>query len=110
MQRDFMRLRVLLSGEQGDTALQTGLRFERVRAGMRRARLEGRHIGRRPLDIDHDAVLRQRIHGQSISQLAKTFSIPRATVSRILKQSQQACQKGLLQTTRKYKKTGSRFR
>ena len=65
---------------------------------MRRARLEGRHIGRRPLDIDHAAVLRQRIHGQSISQIAKTFAISRATVSRILKQAQTACPKGSLQT------------
>ena len=30
--------------------LERNLIIERVRAGMRRARLEGRHIGRRPLD------------------------------------------------------------
>ena len=78
--------------------LERSLIVERVRAGMRRARLEGRHIGRRPLDIDHAAVLRQRIHGQSISQIAQTFSISRATVSRILKQAKQACPKGSLQT------------
>ena len=78
--------------------LERSLIVERVRAGMRRARLEGRHIGRRPLDIDHAAVLRQRIHGQSISQIAKTFAISRATVSRILKQVQPACPKGPLQT------------
>ena len=33
--------------------------IEPVRAGMRRARLEGRHIGRKPLDIDRAAVLRE---------------------------------------------------
>ena len=32
--------------------LERNLIIERVRAGMRRARLEGRHIGRRPLDLD----------------------------------------------------------
>jgi DNA invertase Pin-like site-specific DNA recombinase len=78
--------------------LERSLIVERVRAGMRRARLEGRHIGHRPLDIDHNAVLRQRIHGQSISQIAKTFSISWASVSRILKQAQPACPKGSLQT------------
>ena len=78
--------------------LERSLIVERVRAGMRRARLEGRHIGRRPLDIDHDAVVRQRIHGQSIGQIAQAFSISRATVSRILKQAQTACPKGSLQT------------
>ncbi len=32
--------------------LERNLIVERVRAGMRRARLEGRHIGRKPLDLD----------------------------------------------------------
>jgi len=32
--------------------LERNLIIERVRAGMRRARLEGRHIGRRPIEID----------------------------------------------------------
>jgi DNA invertase Pin-like site-specific DNA recombinase len=40
--------------------LERNLIIERVRAGMRRARLEGRHIGRRPLDIDRVAVLQER--------------------------------------------------
>jgi len=66
--------------------LERNLIVERVRAGMRRARLEGRQIGRRPLDIDHAAVLRERAHGQSLSQIAKTFSTSRATISRIIKE------------------------
>ena len=53
---------------------------------MRRAKLEGRHIGRRPLDIDRAAVLRHRAQGQSLGQIAKTFTISRATASRILKE------------------------
>jgi DNA invertase Pin-like site-specific DNA recombinase len=40
--------------------LERNLIVERVRAGMRRAKLEGRHIGRRPLDIDRAEVLRHR--------------------------------------------------
>jgi DNA invertase Pin-like site-specific DNA recombinase len=69
--------------------LERNLIIERVRAGMRRARLEGRHIGRRPLEVDRAAVLRHRAHGQSLSQIAKTFAISRATVSRIISQAQQ---------------------
>ncbi len=38
--------------------LERNLIIERVRAGMRRAKLEGRHIGRRPLDVDRGAVIR----------------------------------------------------
>jgi DNA invertase Pin-like site-specific DNA recombinase len=67
--------------------LERNLIVERVRAGMRRARLEGRHIGRRPLDIDRAAVLRDRACGQSLSQIATTFRISRATVSRLIKQA-----------------------
>ena len=70
--------------------LERSLIVERVRAGMRRARLEGTHIGRPALDIDRDAVLRQRAHGQSLTQIAKTFNIGRATVSRIVKESKEA--------------------
>jgi DNA invertase Pin-like site-specific DNA recombinase len=33
---------------------------ERVKAGMRRARLEGRRIGRAPLKIDRVAVVAER--------------------------------------------------
>ena len=36
--------------------LERNLIIERVRAGMRRARLEGRHIGRNPLVLDHAAI------------------------------------------------------
>jgi len=63
--------------------LERNLIIERVRAGMRRARLEGRHIGRRPLDIDRVAVLQERARGQSLSEIAKTHRISRATVSRL---------------------------
>jgi DNA invertase Pin-like site-specific DNA recombinase len=68
--------------------LERNLIVERVRAGMRRARLEGRHIGRRPIDVDRIAVLRERDRGQSLSQIATTHRVSRATVSRIIKLAQ----------------------
>jgi DNA invertase Pin-like site-specific DNA recombinase len=46
--------------------LERNLIIERVRAGMRRARLEGRHIGRKPLEIDRVAVLHERGQGRSL--------------------------------------------
>jgi DNA invertase Pin-like site-specific DNA recombinase len=77
--------------------LERSLIVERVRAGMRRAKLEGRHIGRRPLDIDRAAVLRHRAHGQSLGQIAKTFAISRPTVSRIIKEeAERGVTKGVL--------------
>ena len=66
--------------------LERSLIVERVRAGMRRAKIEGRHIGRRPLDIDREAVLRDRAHGQSLTEIAKAHLASRATISRIIKE------------------------
>jgi DNA invertase Pin-like site-specific DNA recombinase len=67
--------------------LERSLIIERVRAGMRRTKLECRHIGRKPLDIDRAAVLRDRSRGHSLGQIAKTCRISRATVSRVIKQA-----------------------
>ncbi len=67
--------------------LERSLIAERVRAGMRRARLEGRHIGRPVLELDRDAILRHRAHGQSLGQIAKSFQISRTTVARIIKEA-----------------------
>jgi DNA invertase Pin-like site-specific DNA recombinase len=64
--------------------LERNLIVERVRAGMRRARLEGRHIGRRPLDLDREAIVRDRQHGQSLGQIARTHRASRATIQRII--------------------------
>ena len=64
--------------------LERGLIVERVRAGMRRAKLEGRHIGRPALSLDREAILRDRQHGQSLGQLAKTYRASRATIHRVL--------------------------
>jgi DNA invertase Pin-like site-specific DNA recombinase len=68
--------------------LERNLIIERVRAGMRRAKLEGRHIGRRPLDIDRAAVLRDRALGKSLGEIAKLHQISKTTVSRVLQQAQ----------------------
>ena len=65
--------------------LERNLIIERVRAGMRRAKLEGQHIGRNPLVLDHAAIVRDRQHGQSLRQVAKGHRISTATVQRVLR-------------------------
>jgi DNA invertase Pin-like site-specific DNA recombinase len=65
--------------------LERSLIVERVRAGMRRARLEGR--GRPQLDVDRTAILHHRNQGQSLGEIAKTFRISRTTVARVLKEA-----------------------
>jgi len=75
--------------------LERNLIIERVRAGMRRARLEGRPIGRPPLQVDRAAILHDRANGQSLGQIAKAHAVSRALVCKILKEARH---KGLSQT------------
>ena len=66
--------------------LERNLIIERVRAGMRRARLEGRHIGRPSLELDPAAILRDRQRGQSLGQLARSYRVSRTTIHRVLRE------------------------
>jgi len=50
---------------------------ERVKAGMRRAKLEGRRIGRAPLQVNRALLLRDRERGLSLNQLAGIHSLGR---------------------------------
>ncbi len=70
--------------------LERNLIIERVRAGMRRAKLEGRHIGRRPLEVDRIAILRDRDRGTSLSNIAKAHRISRSMVSKILRNARRS--------------------
>lgn len=40
---------------------------------MRRAKLEGRHIGRWPLDVDRDAIVQDRRRGLSLTEVAEAL-------------------------------------
>jgi len=91
--------------------LERNLIIERVRAGMRRARLEGRQIGRHPLDVDRAAVLRDRDRGMSLNEVAKAHRISRAMVSKIVREQRHPpATKGSFQHPRKPMKTGCRIR
>lgn len=64
--------------------LERNLIVERVKAGMRRARLEGRPIGRPALELDRAGIQRDRRQGLSLGQIARAHHISRATVHRVL--------------------------
>jgi DNA invertase Pin-like site-specific DNA recombinase len=66
--------------------LERNLIIERVRAGMRRARLEGQRIGRPRLEVDRQALRQERAQGHSLSELAKLHRISKASVLRFLQQ------------------------
>jgi DNA invertase Pin-like site-specific DNA recombinase len=67
--------------------LERSLIVERVRAGMRRARLEGQRIGRAPLVLDNLAIQQDRQRGQSIRQIARGHCVSTATIQRVLRKT-----------------------
>jgi len=79
--------------------LERNLIVERVRAGMRRVRLEGQRIGRAPLELDQAAIQRDRLHGQSLRKIAKGHRVSTATVQRVLKSQPSQDQPLLLNKT-----------
>lgn len=70
--------------------LESDLIKERIRAGMRRRKLDGLRIGRQPLAISHDAVVADRLSGMSLSETAKRHGISRASVVRFVREARQA--------------------
>lgn len=65
--------------------LERNLIVERVKAGMRRAKLDGRQIGRSRLDMNREQIVRDRRSGMSLTQVAKKHGISRASVGRVMK-------------------------
>jgi len=73
--------------------LERSLIRERVKGGLRRARLEGKHLGRPRMVIDREALLRDRAHGASLSALAASYRISRASVSKVLRAAKECSHK-----------------
>src|SRR5208337_2349959 len=67
--------------------LERNLIVERVRAGMRRARAEGRQIGRARLDVDRGQIVHDRRSGMSLTRVATKHGVSRASVCRIVKEA-----------------------
>jgi DNA invertase Pin-like site-specific DNA recombinase len=65
--------------------LERSIRIERVRAGMARARAEGKRIGRPARFVDPVQLERLRAEGQSIRQIARRLGVPSSTVAKRLK-------------------------
>ena len=71
--------------------LERSLIVERVKAGMRRAKLEGRQVGRARLDVNREQVVQDRRSGMSLTQVAKRHNISRASVCRLMKVASGNC-------------------
>jgi DNA invertase Pin-like site-specific DNA recombinase len=77
--------------------LERSLIRERVRAGMRRARLEGQRLGRPPLALDRQEIVRERERGLSLGQIAKRHAVSRTTIKRIIDDVPKGCLQAPLQ-------------
>ena len=71
--------------------LERSLVVDRVKSGMRRAKLEGRQIGRARLDVNREQVVLDRRSGMSLTQVAKRHNISRASVCRLMQQANGDC-------------------
>jgi len=59
---------------------------ERVRAGLRNARLKGKTLGRPPLTLDRDRIARLRASGASIREISAQLEVSTATIHKALRQ------------------------
>jgi DNA invertase Pin-like site-specific DNA recombinase len=71
--------------------LERALVADRVKSGMRLARLSGKTIGRARLDVDREQVVQDRRSGMSLTQVAKRHNISRASVCRLMKGANSDC-------------------
>ena len=79
--------RALLTIIGAISELERSLIVERVKAGMRRAKLEGRRIGRTRLNIEREQVVEDRRSGMSLTEVATKHHISRASVCRLVKEA-----------------------
>jgi DNA invertase Pin-like site-specific DNA recombinase len=78
--------------------LERSLIVERVKAGMRRAKLEGRRIGRTPLNINREQVVQDRRSGMSLTKVASKHHISRASVCRLMREAGASSTRVIAQT------------
>jgi len=71
--------------------LERSLVVERVKSGMRRAKAEGKVIGRARLEVNREQVVTDRRSGMSLTQVAKKHCISRASVCRLMKGANSDC-------------------
>lgn len=70
--------------------LEADLIKERVRAGIRRRKLEGLPVGRQPLPVDRESIVSARLRGGSLTEVAKRYGVSRASVVRWVREAKQS--------------------
>jgi DNA invertase Pin-like site-specific DNA recombinase len=70
--------------------LERSMIVERIKAGMRRRKLDGLPLGRQPLAVDRDSLVADRLRGMSLTDVARRYGISRASVVRFTREAQNA--------------------
>lgn len=70
--------------------LEADLIKERVRAGIRRRKLEGLPVGRQPLDVDRESIVADRLSGASLTTIAMRYGVSRASVVRWVREARRS--------------------
>jgi DNA invertase Pin-like site-specific DNA recombinase len=68
--------------------IESDLTKEKIRAGMRRRKLDGFRLGRQPLNINHGQLVRDRLSGMSLTNCSTKYRVSRASVVRFVRESQ----------------------
>jgi DNA invertase Pin-like site-specific DNA recombinase len=72
--------------------LQRTLLGETVKAGMRRSKLDGIPMGRRPVEMDRTAILHDRESGASLASIGRAHGVSKATVYKVIAEARaQGC-------------------
>jgi DNA invertase Pin-like site-specific DNA recombinase len=80
------RMFVTLLGSLAE--LERSILVQRIKAGLRRAKADGQRLGRVPLDVNHAALVRDRLNGLSLTATAKKYGVSRASVVRFVREHQ----------------------
>ncbi len=67
--------------------LERDIIVERVKGGLRKARANGKRLGRPESEVDTDKIVEYKEQGKSIREIAKEMGLSRGKVERTLKQS-----------------------
>jgi DNA invertase Pin-like site-specific DNA recombinase len=102
---DNLGIQLIFAREAVDTGTPTGRIFltmlayitqmeksfvgERIKSGMRRRKLEGLPVGRQRLDVNHAALVHDRLSGMSLTDVARRYSISRTSVVRFVREARQ---------------------
>jgi DNA invertase Pin-like site-specific DNA recombinase len=80
--------RLFLTHINSIVRLESALNREKIRAGLRRRKLEGFALGRPQLDGDRTALVHDRLSGMSLTQVAKRYGVSRASAVRFVRLAQ----------------------